>query len=137
MDGRIRIQDGCCETLTFYAIESHSFGFSVNHSDQFVIVCCCRGRFEAVCVVWVDWVSLDRLDAEEELCQVVKDAAGVRVVIFTGSPVLEVIVALVVEHLVRRQVHGRVQELQRGRKGLSKCQKVFVYMFVICHLMER
>ena len=89
-------------------------------------------------MVWVDWVSLDGLDAEEELCQVVKDAAGVRVVIFTGSPVLEVFVVLVVEHLVRRQVHGRVQELQRGRwKGLSKCQKVFVYMFVICHLMER
>ena len=67
----------------------------------------------------MDWVSFDWLDAEEELCEVVKDAAGVRVVIFTGSPVLEVIVALVVEHLVRRQVHGRVQELQRrGRKGL-------------------
>ena len=87
---------------------------SLSDSDQLVIVCCC-GRFEAV---WVDWVSLDWLDAEEELCEVVKDAAGVRVVIFTGSPVLEVIVALVVEHLVRRQVHGRVQELQRGRKGL-------------------
>ena len=49
-----------------------------------------------------------RLNAEEELCQVIEESPGVGVVIFT-SGVLEVAVALVVEHLVGRQVHGRVQ----------------------------
>ena len=79
-------------------------------SDQFVIV----GRFR---VVW-DWLSFEGLDAEEELCEVVKDAAGVRVVIFTGPSVLEIVVALVVEHLVGCQIHSGVEEL-RGKDKVS------------------
>lgn len=46
-----------------------------------------------------------------------KEAAGVRAVIFTGSSVLEIVVALVVEHLigVGEDIHGSIQELE-GRK---------------------
>ena len=96
-------------------------------SDQFVIV----GRFR---VVW-DWLSFEWLDAEEELCEVVKDAAGVRVVIFTGSSVLEIIVALVVEHLVARYVHGGVQELKR--RGSWDSGKVCPRRFDFCSFSHR
>jgi hypothetical protein len=55
------------------------------------------------------WV-FDRLDAEKKFCQVVDEASRERIVIL-ASPVLEVAVPLVVEHLVGRQVHGGVQQL--------------------------
>jgi cell division protein FtsX len=63
-----------------------------------------------------DVILLDRLDAEKELGQVVKESSRIRIVIFT-SRVLEIVVALVVEHLVRGQVHGRVEELRVMRRG--------------------
>ncbi len=50
------------------------------------------------------------LDTEEELGQVVEDPPRVGVVIFT-SRVLQVVVALVVEHLVGGQVHRGIEKL--------------------------
>ena len=49
-------------------------------------------------------------DAGEVLGHVVADPAAERVVIFT-SGVLQVVVTLVVEHLVRRQVHRGIEQL--------------------------
>ena len=49
-------------------------------------------------------------DAGEVLGHVVADAAAERVVIFT-SRVLQVVVTLVVEHLVRGQVHRSIEQL--------------------------
>ena len=52
-------------------------------------------------------------DAGEVLGHVVADAAAERVVIFT-SRVLQVVVTLVVEHLVRGQVHCSIEQLVKG-----------------------
>ena len=54
--------------------------------------------------------GLDGLDAKKELGEVVNGASREGIVILASS-VLEVTVALVVEHLVGRQVHGGVQQL--------------------------
>ena len=56
---------------------------------------------------------LGRRDAGEVFCHVVADAAAERVVIFT-SRVLQVVVTLVVEHLVRGQVHRSIEQLVKG-----------------------
>ena len=61
----------------------------------------------------------DGLDAEKKFGQVVDEAPGEGVVIL-ASAVLEVAVALVVEHLVGGQVHGGVQQLQREKEALQK-----------------
>ena len=81
--------------------------------------------------------SFEGLDAKEELCEVVKDAAGVRVVIFTGSAVLEIVVALVVEHLVRRQVHGGIQELERKRTPFWQSVRAVFRRRLISHREPR
>ena len=57
------------------------------------------------CVFW-----LSGRDAGKVLCHVVADPAAERVVIFT-SRILQVVVTLVVEHLVRRQVHRGIEQL--------------------------
>ena len=57
--------------------------------------------------------GLGRGDAGEVLGHVVADAAAERVVIFT-SRVLQVVVTLVVEHLVRGQVHRSIEQLVKG-----------------------
>ena len=57
---------------------------------------------------------LGRRDAREVLGHVVAHAAAERVVIFT-SRVLQVVVTLVVEHLVRRQVHRGIEQLGKDR----------------------
>ena len=57
------------------------------------------------CVFW-----LGGRDAGKVLCHVVADSAAERVVIFT-SRVLQVVVTLVVEHLVRGQVHRSIEQL--------------------------
>ena len=65
---------------------------------------------------------LGRRDAREVLGHVVAHAAAKRVVIFT-SRVLQVVVPLVVEHLVRSQIHCSIQQLKRNQSlDLSKNQ---------------
>ena len=65
---------------------------------------------------------LGRRDAGEVLGHVVAHAAAERVVIFT-SRVLQVVVPLVVEHLVRSQIHCSIQQLKRNQSlDLSKNQ---------------
>ena len=56
---------------------------------------------------------LGRRDAGEVLGHVVAHAAAERVVIFT-SRVLQVVVPLVVEHLVGRQIHCGIQQLKKN-----------------------
>ena len=56
---------------------------------------------------------LGRRDTREVLGHVVAHAAAERVVIFT-SRVLQVVVTLVVEHLVRGQVHRSIEQLVKG-----------------------
>ena len=57
-------------------------------------------------------------DAGEVLGHVVADAAAERVVIFT-SRVLQVVVTLVVEHLVRGQVHRSIEQLGNAVENYS------------------
>ena len=65
---------------------------------------------------------LGRRDTGEVLGHVVAHAAAERVVIFT-SRVLQVVVPLVVEHLVRSQIHCSIQQLKRNQSlDLSKNQ---------------
>ena len=52
-------------------------------------------------------VRLHGLDAEKELCQVVEHSPGEGVVVLTPG-VLQVVVALIVEHLIRGQVHRSI-----------------------------
>jgi len=58
---------------------------------------------------------LGRRDTGEVLGHVVAHAAAERVVIFT-SRVLQVVVPLVVEHLVRSQIHCRIQQSESWEK---------------------
>ena len=54
-----------------------------------------------------DVIRLDWLDAEEELCQVVEHPAREWIVVLTPS-ILQIIVAFVVKHLVRSEIHGSI-----------------------------
>ena len=56
-------------------------------------------------------VRLHGLDAEKELCQVVEHSPGEGVVVLTPG-VLQVVVALIVEHLIRGQVHRSIEKLK-------------------------
>ena len=52
------------------------------------------------------------LDAQKKLGQVVQDASGEGIVVFTSN-VFQVAVSFVVEHLVGGQIHGGIQELKQ------------------------
>lgn len=55
-------------------------------------------------------IRLNWLNTQKEFGKIIEEASGIGIVIFT-SGVLEIVVALVVEHLVGGQIHGRVQQL--------------------------
>ena len=57
-------------------------------------------------------VRLHWLDAEKELGQVVEHSPGEGVVVLTPG-VLQVVVALIVEHLIRGQVHRSIEKLSK------------------------
>ena len=57
-------------------------------------------------------VRLHRLDTEKELCEVVEHSPGEGVVVLTPG-VLQVVVALVVEHLIGGQIHRSIQKLHQ------------------------
>ena len=55
-----------------------------------------------------DVVRVHRLDTEEEFCQVVEHSPAEGVGVLTPA-ILQIIVSLIVEHLVTRQIHGGIQ----------------------------
>ena len=58
-----------------------------------------------------DVVRLHWLDAEKELGQVVEHSPGEGVVVLTPG-VLQIVVALVVKHLIGRQIHRSIEKLK-------------------------
>ena len=62
---------------------------------------------------------VDLLYAQEELCHVEYDSPGEWVSVLACPLTLQVAVALVVEHLVRRQIHRSVEQL--AKQARTKC----------------
>lgn len=80
-----------------------------------ILLCLLINLFTGLQVSDTDVVRLHGLDAEKELCEVVEHSPGEGVVVLTPG-VLQVVVALVVEHLIGGQVHRSVQKSKSREK---------------------